>query len=295
MRIGLGTAQFGLDYGITNRTGRVARDDAAAILALAERSGIDTIDTAPLYGDSEAALGAAGTAAFRIVTKTPKFGAASSPEQAAEQLRESFDHSLAKLCRPRVHALLIHDPDDLTGPFGDRLWKAMEALKTSGLVSEIGLSVYEGAEIDAVLERYPVDIVQLPWNPLDQRLEAGSQLARLAEAGVEVHARSLFLQGLLLEEPSRIPAKFAPIAEAVAQMRSVFDHSGLTALEGILSLAFQQTNIDRFICGVTGVHELGDIITAAQKAQKMGPISTALPLNLDPRLLNPSRWEELGA
>jgi aryl-alcohol dehydrogenase-like predicted oxidoreductase len=295
MRIGVGTAQFGLNYGITNPGGMVGEEEIAAILALAARAGIDTLDTASLYGSSEEALGRHSSAAFRIVTKTPKFSDAPSVEAAADQLRESFGRSLERLGRQQVYALLFHDAGDLLGSFGGALWQAMEDIKASGRAAKIGLSVYEGDDIDRALAHYSIDIVQLPWSPLDQRMAQGGQLARLAEAGVEVHARSLFLQGLLLEEPANLPDKFAPIAEASARMRSKFENAGLTVLEGIFALAFEQREIHRFICGVTSAFELEQIVKVAQNAEELEqPLQIDFPHNLHPRLLNPARWDELG-
>lgn len=296
MRIGLGTAQFGLPYGITNTTGQVGRDESIAILELAERSGIDTLDTASAYGDGEAMLGAAATSPFRIVSKAPAQGSAASAQEARRNLRAAFLRSLQNLRRPGVYGLLLHHSADLLGPFGPELWQEMEWLKEEGLVTAIGGSFYEGAEIDRALDRYPLDLVQLPFNPLDQRLVVGGQLRRLSKAGVEIHARSLFLQGLLLQLPDRLPARFAPLGTAVGRMRSAFEDAGLTTLEGILAVAFQRDEIGRFICGVTSVAELEQIVAAADKAQTLGkPIDFTPPDGLDVRLLNPSRWDELGA
>jgi aryl-alcohol dehydrogenase-like predicted oxidoreductase len=296
MMIGLGTAQFGLDYGITNRSGRVSEDELQVILAHAAAAGIEVLDTAPAYGTSEELLGrhAPDGTSFRIVTKTPKFAAALSGEQAVDWLRNSFERSLEHLRRGTVHGLLFHDADDLLGPFGDRLWQAMEELAAVGQVTRIGVSVYDGAQIDSALDRYPIGIVQLPWNPVDHRLVSGGQLGRLAAQGVEVHARSLFLQGLLLEEPSCIPARFAQLGAAAARMRSAFDAAGLTLLEGIMTVALRRTEIHRLICGVTTVRELEDIVCAAKKAVTLEtPLDFTPPQNLDLRLLNPARWNEL--
>jgi aryl-alcohol dehydrogenase-like predicted oxidoreductase len=260
MMIGLGTAQFGLDYGITNRSGRVSEDELQAILVVAAGARIDVLDTAPAYGTSEELLGrfAPDETMFRIVTKTPKFAEASSAEQAVDWLKNFFERSLQHLERGTVHGLLFHDADDLLGPFGDRLWQAMEEFAAVGQVTRIGVSIYDAAE------------------------------------GVEVHARSLFLQGLLLEEPARIPVRFARIAAAAARMRSAFDAAGLTMLEGIMALASRQAEIHRFICGVTTAHELEDIVRAVEKvAALQAPVDFSPPRDLDPRLLNPARWVEL--
>lgn len=291
-RIGLGTAQFGLDYGITNRRGRVPEPEAGAILELAADAGIDLVDTAFLYGESEAVLGRslAPDAPFRIVTKSDKLG----PDGSGEALRAAFGQSLRRLGRAQVHGLLFHDAADLLGPAGETLWRCAEALQREGKVEKIGVSVYEGAELDAALDRYPLDLVQLPWNPVDSRLEVGGQLRRLQERGVEVHARSLFLQGLLLEKVERIPARYGPVAAAVAELDAAAREAGLTRLEAILAAAFARTEIDHFICGVTNRRELHVILLAAQKAKAIeGARCFPQFRDLDPRYLNPARWADL--
>ena len=292
-QLGLGTAQFGLHYGITNERGHVPDGDIATILRRCADSGIETIDTAHSYGDSEAAIGRNSlNPAFEIITKTPKLGHAASRQEVVALLLEAFHQSLEKLRRQSLHALLIHDPTDLFGPYGDALWTAMEALKADGLVQAIGVSVYEGPEIQHALDRYPIDIVQLPWSPVDHRLEKDGKLAQLAQSGVEVHARSIFLQGLLLQYPSRIPERFGPIRAAVQAMDKHFAELGVSRLEGILALAFARAEIARFIIGVTSVTELAAVIEAAQRAQSVTgvrPITT----DIDPIYLNPSKWHAL--
>lgn len=296
-RIGLGTVQFGLDYGVTNAAGKVPEREAGAILQLAARSGIRSLDTAYLYGDSETVLGRhlAGGDAFRIVTKTDKFGAAVSGADAGRMLRAAFEASLARLQQPRVYALLIHDADDLLGPYGAALWREMEALKQEGLTQRIGVSVYDGSQIDAALADYPIELVQLPYNPLDRRLVEGGQLDRLAAKGVEVHARSLFLQGVLLQDPGRLPPPLEPLAAALGEMHRTFADQGLSRLEGILASAFECGGISTFLCGVASADELQDIVLAADKAHTLRcSIKFASSHPLDPRLLNPARWSELN-
>lgn len=295
-RIGLGTVQFGLDYGITNAGGRVAPGDAAAILAAAGAAGIMMLDTAPLYGESEAAIGAALPAGhgFEIVTKTGKFGEHASTADAAEALRAGFDQSLAALGQDRVYGLLFHDPADLIGPHGPALWREMEGLKARGLVARIGVSVYDGEEIDTILARYPIDLIQIPYNPLDHRLIDGGQIASLVGRDVEIHARSLFLQGLLLQPAADIPPRFGALAGAVAAMDAAFAARGLTRLEGVLASAFECEAIARFVLGVTQLRELDEIVRAADAAAALvDPLDFVPEAPLDARILNPARWREL--
>jgi aryl-alcohol dehydrogenase-like predicted oxidoreductase len=294
-RLGLGTVQFGQDYGITNPHGQISEAEVASILALAAEAGIDTIDTARLYGISENVIGrcSPADAAFRIVTKTPRFGGISDPDEAASELRAAFETSLQALGRDEVHGLLVHDANDILGQVGRALWSAMEDLKSSGRVRNIGVSVYEAAEIDRVLDSFPIDIIQLPFNAADDRLVKGGQLDRLASAGVEIHARSLFLQGLLLAPAKDIPWRFAPIRSAVEQLDLLFASRGLGRLEGLLAIAFGQAEIDRFIVGVTSTDELGAILAAAEKAERMEPLEWDPPV-IDAAYLNPARWSELS-
>lgn len=295
-RLGLGTVQFGLDYGVTNPAGQVTQQEIGAILKRASAAGIDTLDTARLYGESEAAIGRSGRAdSFRIVTKTPKFAEVSSGDAAAALLNDDLSHSLAALGCERVEALLVHDADDLTGPHGPAIWEAMQAAKAAGRVGKIGVSVYRGEQVDAVLDRFAIEIVQLPFNPLDRRLIEAGQLARLKDARVEVHARSLFLQGLLLQAPEAIEPRFGALREAVAELHGWAAGEEMTPLQGVLALALAEARIDRFIIGITSVAELEDIVSAAQIRQGVQPQADFVSsVALDARHLDPSRWGELG-
>lgn len=294
-QIGLGGAQFGLDYGVTNRSGRVPRTELDGILTTAAARGVAFIDTAPGYGKSEAAIGCfAGARDFRIVTKTPKFAAAQTAADAAGMLRQALQASLERLRVPAVDGLLVHDADDLLGHHGDAIWATLEAVRAEGLARRIGVSVYDGAAIDLVLARFPPDIVQLPYNMLDDRLEQGGQFERLAHAGVAIHARSIFLQGLLLAAPDQIPLRFGPLAEAVAEFRSWAGVHGLSPLAAALTRPLRRAGIEACILGVTSLAELENALEAASRVAALGAdIAFTRKVPLAESHLDPSRWHEL--
>jgi aryl-alcohol dehydrogenase-like predicted oxidoreductase len=294
-RLGLGTVQFGLDYGITNANGKVGQAEAREILAEARRSGIDLLDTAALYGDSEQVIGEADPGhAFRIVTKTAKVGSAGDGETAARRVRERFDLSLRNLRAGSVDGLLVHDPADLTGPFGAEIWQELQSIRKRGLARRIGVSVYTGEEIDAILSRFEPDIVQLPINALDARLVRGGQLDRLAARGVEVHARSVFLQGLLLQSARDIPDRFVGLAERIGGLHEALNRAGLTPLEGALAAVLRLPAIARIIVGTTGVAELAAIVAAVRSvADRRFDVDFDRWTIEDERILNPARWGTL--
>jgi len=286
---GLGTVQFGQNYGISNRTGRIDPAQVARILEEALRDGIDLLDTAACYGESEAVLGTYDLRPFRVVTKTPRFNGQAITEMHARTLHETFQRSLSHLKLDRVYGLMCHDADDLLASGGARLYKAMAQLKADGLVEKIGVSVYERSQIDALIERYPLDLVQLPVNVLDQRLIRGGQINRLKACGTEVHARSAFLQGLLLMDPEATPTYFTPVRPLLHKWHSAAADAGLMPLEAALAFVRNTLGIDAVIVGVTSFTEF----LACKQAMRVTKCFDATGLACDePIFVNPSNWKQ---
>ncbi|MBR2687860.1 MAG: aldo/keto reductase [Aquamicrobium sp.] len=294
-RLGIGTVQFGLAYGVTNQAGKVGVDEASSILRFARQNDVRTVDTAALYGDSEATIGqAAAGAAFDIVTKTVKVGSETSPDAAVEAIISCFERSIRNLQVSHVDALMVHDAADLLGRYSDRVWRCLQDIKASGLVRKIGASVYSGNDIDELLARYDIDIVQLPINALDLRLADEGQLGSLAARKVEIHARSIFLQGLLLLPPEQLPSKFAALAPSLIQMRQAFADAHLTVMEGLFASVFRHPMIDRVIVGAASLREFEEIVSTANllRTRQIDHASWRWPIS-DPRLLNPALWSAL--
>jgi aryl-alcohol dehydrogenase-like predicted oxidoreductase len=291
MKLGLGAVQFGLAYGVSNHAGRTPQDEVCKILALAAECGIDLIDTAPGYGESETALGQAGAACknFRVVTKTPGFGAAPLGAQDADQLERTLHASLERLKRDSVYALLVHNADSLIGPGGELLMARMAAMKAAGLVEKIGVSVYHAGQIDALLARCEIDVIQVPTSLLDQRLLHSGHLARLKQRGVEIHARSIFLQGLLLMAPESLPPFFAPIRDHLQACRDRFDALGVTPLQAALAWVRSVGDIDIALCGVNDSAQLQEICRAAAGHAALG--DTEHFAVREDVFLNPANWE----
>lgn len=292
MKLGLGTVQFGLDYGLSNTTGQPTAEEVEAILGLAAASGIDVLDTAADYGTAEQVLGEVlqGGGPFRIVTKTPTFKKDRIEPADAADLRDAFSRSLERLRRDRVDAILVHYGADLLAPGGERLYEAVQSLKSDGLVAKTGVSVYSGAEVDAILERFPVDIVQAPINAFDQRLVAGGRLDALDAAGVEVHVRSAFLQGLLLMPPEDVPPYFDPIRAHIEAYHATLDTNGLSPVEGALAYVRGLRAADVILVGVVDQAQLAANVAAFQRAADAAMDFSPFALTCDD-MVNPSRWE----
>lgn len=290
MRLGLGTVQFGLEYGIANRGGKTALDDVRDILAVAAEHGLQTIDTAPAYGDSETVLGRAlpPDHRFRIVTKTPVFGQDAVTADDARRLEQTFAESLKRLGRGSAHGLLAHHVENLLAPGGERLWETMTALKTAGKVNVIGASVYTARQIDDLLTRYPLDLIQLPVNLFDQRLVLSGHVRELKTRGVEIHARSVFLQGLLTMAPEEIPEHLAAARPMVAGLRRETERTGITPEQAALGFVKSIREIDCLLIGVENGGQLRDNIAAFAAGADLPYGEFAVH---DERILNPSLWK----
>lgn len=288
MRVALGTVQFGLPYGIANQTGQVGRSEAKAMLQLAATSGIDTLDTAIAYGDSEACLGEAGVQAFKVVTKLPAI-----PESGLDigaWVRELVSLSLRRLGLSSVHGLLLHRSADLLGSDGPALWHAMEALRGEGLIRKIGVSVYAPADLEAVTSRYRISLVQAPFNIIDRRLSTSGWLDRLKNDNVEIHTRSAFLQGLLLMSATSLPPKFLRWEQLFARWHQWLAAGDTSAVQACLSFSLSYPQIDRVVVGADGARQLQQIIDFSNSTSKAEiPDLTAD----DELLINPAFWRNL--
>lgn len=285
MKLALGGAQFGMDYGVTNRDGQPNSEALAAILEHAANAGIDLIDTAPAYGDSEDSLGAQPAAReFRIVTKTsPGKTLIADPGALVPQ----FERSLTSLRRERVEALLFHNADVLLAPDGERLFDTALELRESGRVEKIGVSVYDDRQIDSVSKQFAPDLVQVPLNVLDQRLLMSGALAALKASGVEVHVRSAFLQGVLLAPPDTLDARFSRLLPHIHKWRAMLADAGLTPLSGALGFLRENTYVDRIVVGIANLDQLKQI-TRSYVSQPC-PRCEAFAVS-DASLIDPRFW-----
>ena len=168
MKLAIGTAQFGVEYGIASAPGRPSITDIKGILSLARKSGIDTLDTAAAYGNSEEVLGKVGVSNWRIVTKVPRYDL--QPENIRTWLMGYVQNSLEMLDVDNISSLLLHDPSALLKPGGLELAQALLELKETGLVNKIGYSIYSPEDLPSLLNALHPDLVQAPLNILDRRL-----------------------------------------------------------------------------------------------------------------------------
>ncbi|MFH0754730.1 MAG: aldo/keto reductase [Candidatus Omnitrophota bacterium] len=242
LKLAMGTARFGLDYGIGAEQKKVDAAQVFELLARAAMEGLDVIDTAHEYGDSERIIGSFLTSHHtkpRIVSKLPPCGHG--------QVTAFLEASLKNLGVNALYGYLIHRFDSYQAD--PLVWDELCRLKAKGKVGKIGFSLYYPRELEKLLnEGVRFDLVQIPVSILDQRFLP--YLERLKARGVEVHARSIFLQGLLLKRPEDVPLPLQGVVSRLSDLRKMSQQEGVP-LE-VFCLLFVALNacIDKVVVGM---------------------------------------------
>ena len=278
-KLALGTVQFGLDYGITNQSGQVTIKEVKGILDFAKDNGIDTLDTASGYGNSEKVLGEVGVDNYQIITKTI------SLKNGVDKVIDGFYQSLNDLSQKQVEGLLIHNIQDIENKQFSALFNKLNELKQQGLIKKIGFSTYTPEQVNFLLENFDFNIIQVPFNVFDTRLIQSGQLQALKSKGVEIHARSVFLQGVLLDFDN-LSDYFLTWKAQFTEYQAMVKNSGLSLLEYALNFVLSVQEIDRVLVGVNNEQQLREIVLSLKGLDGLEDYF----IN-DINLLNPSLWK----
>ena len=271
-RLVLGTAQFGVDYGVTNAGGRVPQDDLVEILDLAVASGVTSVDTATEYGDAEVRL-RPWVDRLHVQTKVRARGGL---------VDDDIRTSLERLGASSIDAALVRFWFELSKPEQERAARGLLAARNARTVKHIGASVYDEDELLTVLDCFEgPDVVQVPASVLDQRLVGSSVIADLRARGCLIQVRSAYLQGLLLTDLSDHPH--------VIRFRRECAEAGLDSLTTCLTFLRDQTWVDEVVVGVTSAAELRSALEAWQ-APALAVAAEGWASN-DVNLLDPRRWK----
>ena len=283
--IGLGSAQFGLDYGVSNHSGEVSKEEVKRILKTAQLQGVNFIDTAVGYGTAEQKLGAYNLNNFKIITKSAPIKNQSNDTWFS---LKDIRNSIKRLSIRKLYGFLIHNVNCLAGTNSQKIYKDMQCAKENGLIEKFGYSVYYPEDLDKFFEKFPPDIVQLPANIFDQRFNRSGWLKKLEDQGVEIHIRSVFLQGLLLQSNQDYHPYFNLFKPALDKWQTHWQHHYKSPLEACLAPFSNLPSCYSLIVGVETAIQLNSILESINK--HYGYVDTEEFEVFDPRLIDPSLW-----
>ena len=286
-KFALGSANFGLNYGLANISGKISANELAEILFFAQGAGIEVVDTAQAYGDSEARIGSlCDDAQFNIVTK---IGVGSEKEYLDRNVISSVEQSCRRLNQSRLYGVMLHRPEVLLTSNGSAVVRQLQTLKEQGIISKVGISIYSPEILGAISKLFRLDIVQAPFNIFDQQILKSGWSDKLKEGGVEIHTRSVFLQGLLLMQRSNLHTFFS--SNWPHLFNSWFEFLkdiNADALDVALNFALKQDWIDKVVVGVDSVSQLRMLVETERSSLSMDFPQLGCD---DTNLINPSEWD----
>jgi len=285
MKLALGTAQFGMDYGINNQRGKIPQAEVFQILDEAKKNGIETLDTAYAYGDSEKIIGEylqSRKSSFQVVSKLPPCDAA--------QIGYIFHETLKRLQRDNLYGYLLHSIE--TTPEDAKKLTILSRLKSEGKIQKIGVSLYYPEELSFFIEKnISIDLVQIPYNIFDQRF--GALLPALKDSKIEVHVRSVFLQGLFFMRPQALKGNFVKIKHKLETLGALSKTMDMPISALCLNFAVSHERIDKVIVGVDNLDHLRNNLESLEYQDKMNRVYDTL-VNLkedDERIILPFHWQ----
>jgi aryl-alcohol dehydrogenase-like predicted oxidoreductase len=257
-KLGFGAAQFRLGAPQVAR-GRPPEAEVGEILSIAARSGLTVFDSSAGTTYAEDVIGQQlpRPCRFRVVIKTAR------ADRGADHVEAEARATLRRLDLPRAEAVVVQSAGDLFGPHGGEVWERLLKLRDEGLFELVGVSVFASDDPLGIVKRFKPDIVQAPASLLDQRLLVDGTLGTLAEWGVEVQLRSIFLQGLLFLPPDRIPGPLKGAASRLSRARRMIAEGRSDPLQAALGFALSRPEASSVIVGVASAAELQAIIAAA--------------------------------
>lgn len=297
-RLVLGTAQFGLNYGIANNTGKPSKEQVEEIILNAFDSGINAFDTANAYGDSEKILGEilgnySKKEKILIITKlSPKVNETISDGEIKNQVEQSVYSSLNNLNLDSIPIYMLHRAEQMLIKDG-AIIKHLSRLKEKNLINNIGVSVYTPKEAETALSIDEITAVQVPFNVFDHRLIKSGFFEKAHSKGIAVFVRSIYLQGLILMKNTEVPDKLQGIIPFKNQFKKICEYSGRTINEVAMKFPLTQKGVTGIVFGVDNLNQLKENINLYNNPPLEKPVIENI-LNrfndIPEYLLDPRQW-----
>lgn len=285
-KIILGTVQYGIPYGINNGSGVPPRVEIDRLLEVAYEKGVRTLDTADAYGTALAVIAdfhqSHPSVRFRVHNKF------SGEEQDLVGLGEKLRRQLDRLQIDAFDHYLIHNAEDIAN---DYLIEALLNLKEMHVINNIGISIYTNQQFAAANDAPYIDSIQVPYNLLDNNIKRAELIRDAKTRGKEVHARSVFLQGLFFVQEERLPAKLKPLSSYLKKLEGIAGSAGMTMTQLALQYVLQNEHVDRVLIGADNTQQLEANLEAISTACDPGFIELVDKINVQEEdLLSPVNW-----
>ena len=292
---GLGTVQFGLDYGFTKRK---TQDEVNEILNMAVDKGVTLIDTAREYGDSEEKIGAFMNDFdndFVVATKLRLIKDLNHLDYSFlnNHIRNSIEESLSYLNLDKIPILQLHQVDQQLYQSTD-FWDCIHDLKGEKIIEDFGVSVYDVEFTRDIIESHGslIDYLQIPYNIFDRRFDCLFEEIKHNDIGVI--SRSTFLKGIIPSPIENIPNELEDIIPYKLKLNEISDELGIDVAELATLFVYYNKDISSTIFGVNSPQELENNIDSINGFDKgnLNNINFDDLTISDVKLIDPRQWKE---
>ena len=285
-KIILGTVQLGIPYGINNSKGIPTLDEAMGILNHTFEAGIRLLDTAEVYGKSQEVIGAFHrkypNKRFEIITKLSK-------DIVINILDKQVRQNLIKLGVDSLYGYMFHNFQTLEK--NPKIYDELLALRKQGLIQKVGISLYKNAEIEQIISNYGFDFIQIPFNLLDNHNCRGEVLLKAKKRNIEVHTRSVFLQGLFFKDVEHLPIYLEPLRKDLEFIQGIVQEQKISVEQLAMGYVGSKPYIDKFLIGVESIDQIKANLSIYEKGLSEKQLVMIDEIHMeDIELLNPSNW-----
>ena len=285
----IGTAQFKKGYGITNINKRINNKEIKKIFTLINENNIKYFDTAPFYGNSEKILGEYVNKK-EIVTKIPDIKEKIISKKSILETKKILFQSIKNLKINNLYGVLLHSSFDLLKPGKKYLIDFLRGIKKDKITKKVGVSIYEKQNFYDIQRFFFPDIIQLHLNIIDRRLITNNFLKKIKDKKIEIHARSVFLQGVLLENPKNFSPFFQQFKSDFLHLRNEIKKNKISLLKAYLAFVLTIKEIDKIVIGIASSKQLKQILKVFN-LKKIEKIDIDVPVISNKTLLDPRLWK----
>jgi len=284
-KIILGSANLGSNYGL--RGNKIEIKEFSKLISFAFKKGIKHIDTSAGYHNSEKIIGSSKKN-FSVITKISRIPSKIKNKEIDKWITNEVKKSKKKLKNKIIYGLLLQNAKILLESRGKKIFSTLLKLKELGYYKKLGVSVYDFKILEKIIKKFDIDIVQLPYNVLDQRASSKKLFFKLKRKNIEIHARSIFLQGLLLEKNIKLKKKFRELNGILNKWNNWLNKKKIENINACLNFVFQNKNIDKIVIGFDSLNNLKEIINLVNMKKKLK--FNGLNLKFDYKTIDPRTW-----
>lgn len=280
-KIVIGSANLNTKYGL--KKNKINVNEFKRLINFAKLKGINLIDTSPNYSNSEKIIGALNKK-LKIITKIPKIPVHLKNNKIKIWIRQQIKNSLNNLRTTNLHGILVQNAEVLISKNSELIFETLEDLKKEKRINKIGVSIYNFTTLKKIMNKYKVDFIQVPFNIFDQRLVEKNLINKIKKHGIELHVRSIFLQGLLTDGKTKLPHKMFKLEKNLNIWKNWTIKNNISPVNACLDFVSSFKSIDKFVIGFNGINDFKEIINHKKSKLNFKDLKFKIKQNIvDPR------------